>query len=151
MLHAVTSVRLLYPGESDVCCGVHQEEHLTLDLSTTAIATLYGMREDSLRICHRSVYLPFVNGRVVVPSFVVETYNCLARWNGVLECHVDGEPTPVWCNAEGHVRIWNFKRGFRVRFRSAAEKTKKLVGRRDRDLADLSSGFEVRFRREEDS
>ena len=60
-------------------------------------------------------------------------------------------PTPVWCNAEGHVRIWNFKRGFRVRFRSAAEKTKKLVGRRDRDLADLSSGFEVRFRREEDS
>ena len=91
MVHAVTSVRLLYPGESDVCCGVHQEEHVTLDLSKTAIATLYGMREDSLRICHRSVYLPFVDGRVVVPSFVVETYNCLARWNGVLECHVDGE------------------------------------------------------------
>ena len=47
---------------------------------------------------------------------------------------------PVWCNAEEHCRIWNFKRGFRVRFPSAAEKLKRLVGRHTGIVADLSSG-----------
>ena len=50
------------------------------------------------------------------------------------------KPTPVWCNAEEHCRIWNFKRGFRVRFPSAAEKLKRLVGRHTGIVADLSSG-----------
>ena len=57
---------------------------------------------------------------------------------------IDG-PTLGWCNAEEHCRIWNFKRGFRVRFPSAAEKNQKsLWGGETGIYADLSSAFEER-------